>query len=67
MCIIRKDTIIKANERLIGKDYSGNDSMRSNPNEITVSTRYMGKEYSQTITVNQLCVNYGKALNASLR
>lgn len=67
MCTIRKDTIIRANERLIGKGYSGNDSARNTPDEITVSTRYMGKEYSQTITVNQLCVNYGKALNASSR
>lgn len=60
MCYISANTIIQANKKMARTDMSSNRGIVTNG--IVISTRYNGKEYSQSISFKQIRENYGKAL-----
>lgn len=61
MCNISAETIIRANKKTVIAD-SGNPRSHISTNGIVISTRYNGKEYSQSVSFRQIRENYGKAL-----
>lgn len=60
MCYISATTIIQANKKMARTDISSHGGIVTNG--IVISTRYNGKEYSQSISFKQIRENYGKAL-----
>ena len=59
MCNISKETILRANRRVSDNARS---SYRNANGDFVVATQYRGRTYSQTISLNTIRENYGKAL-----
>lgn len=66
MCRITTETVLRANKMSMRHAKSGYLPSQSK-DEITARTRFMGKEYTQRITIKDLRTSYGRALAASVR
>lgn len=67
MCRISRDTVCRANNRMIGRKIVSDKSAISNDGSFNVSVIANGKVYSQVVTDKKMREAFGKAIELKSR